>query len=263
VADRAPLAVVTGASSGIGLELAMLLAKDGYRLLLTARASERLTRAVEQVRAVATAPVKSHADDLTDPQSVPRIFAELNGETPDVLINNAGFGTHAAFADTDPKSQLDLIAVNITALVYLTRLALPGMIARNSGRILNVSSTASFQPGPYMSTYYASKAFVTSFSRALTYELRRTAVSVTALCPGPTATDFQFRAGVADSPLFKNNTMTAAEVAERGYRAMLAGKPVVITGTKNRLLAAAVKFAPVAFATKVAGRLNDGRRSGK
>ena len=263
--DRAPLALITGASSGIGFELAKLLARDGYRLMITARASERLDRAGAELREIVVAPVSMHADDLCDSASAGRIVASLGGEVPDVLINNAGFGTHAPFVETNPQSQLDLIAVNITALVHLTRLLLPGMIAQATrerrSRILNVSSTASFQPGPYMATYYASKAFVTSFSRAISFELRHQNVTVTALCPGPTMTDFQNRAGVAETRLFKNNTMSADEVARIGYAAMFAGRPIAISGMKNRVLALGVKLAPVSFATKIAGGLNGSRHS--
>ncbi|MBV8781895.1 MAG: SDR family oxidoreductase [Phycisphaerae bacterium] len=256
---NAPLAIITGASSGIGLELALLFAADGYELLLSARASDRFTAATERVRSIAKAPVQTHADDLVDPQSATRFIAALGGRVPDVLVNNAGFGTHGLFAETDPQSQLDMIAVNISALVQLTRLVLPGMIARGSGRILNVSSVAGFQSGPYMATYYASKAFVTSFSRAINYELRRSGITVTALCPGPTTTEFQARAGIADAPLFRNNTMSASAVARIGYDAMLAGKPVVISGFKNKLLAIGAKFAPAVYSTRVAGRLNADR----
>ena len=256
MADGSKIAVVTGASSGIGLQLAIRLARDNYRLLVSARASEHFEKAVTELRSIATAEVIPHHDDLKDAAAVDRLFAALNGESPAVLVNNAGFGTHGPLAEADPQSQLDIIQVNVSALVQLTRLALPGMIARGNGRVLNVSSTASFQPGPSMATYYASKAFVTSFSRAVNYELRRTGVTVTALCPGPTTTKFQDRAGIADSPLFRNNTMTAEAVADIGYAAMNAGRAIAICGTKNRLLALAVKFAPVAFATQVAGRLN-------
>jgi short-subunit dehydrogenase len=253
-----PTVFITGASSGIGLELARLFARDGYRLYLTARQSQRFDAASMALRAMANAGVEPIADDLADPAAPARLAKELQerGVVPDVLVNNAGFGTHGPFVESHEQSQVQMLQVNVVALTHLTRLLLPGMVARGSGRILNVSSTASFQPGPYMAVYYASKAYVTSFSQALSYELRRSNITVTALCPGPTTTDFQRRAGVENSPLFQNNTMTAAEVARLGYLAMRHGKPIAITGTKNKLLALAGKFAPRSFTTKIAGRLN-------
>jgi hypothetical protein len=256
-----PTVFITGASSGIGLELAKLFARYGYRLFITARKSDRFEQAAAALRSLAQAGVESIPDDLADPAAPMRLANELQnrGVVPDVLVNNAGFGVGGPFAESDAVSQLQMLQVNVVGLTHLTRLLLPAMIARHSGRILNVSSTASFQPGPYMAVYYASKAYVTSFSQALGYELRRSNITVTALCPGPTTTDFQRRAGVENSPLFQNNTMTAEAVARLGYRAMLRGQPIAITGTKNKLLALASKFAPRSLTTKVAGRLNEGR----
>jgi short-subunit dehydrogenase len=253
-----PSVLITGASSGIGLELAKLFARDGYRLYISARQSDRLDAAAALLRSLARQNVESLPDDLADPAAPKRLADALKdrGVIADVLVNNAGFGTHGPFARSDESDQLQMLTVNIVALTHLARLLIPAMVARGSGRILNVASTAAFQPGPYMAVYYASKAYVTSFSQAIGYELRGTGVTVTALCPGPTTTDFQRRAGVENSPLFQNNTMTAEEVARLGYVAMQRGKPIAITGAKNNLLALAVKFAPRSFATKVAGRLN-------
>jgi short-subunit dehydrogenase len=252
---------ITGASSGIGLELAKRFARDGYQLLLSARKSDRFDAAVESLRPLATAGIEPVPDDLADPAAPARLAKALQdrGIVPDVLVNNAGFGTHGPFAEADEQSQVAMLQVNVVALTHLTRLLLPGMIARGSGSIVNVSSTASFQPGPYMAVYYASKAYVTSFSAALAYELRHKNITVTAICPGPTTTDFQRRAGVENSPLFQKNTMTAEEVARQGYEAMKRGTGIAITGTKNRLLALAVKFAPRALATRIAGKLNSER----
>jgi short-subunit dehydrogenase len=259
--DNPPSVFITGASSGIGLELARLFARDGYQLFITARKSDRFDAAVAELRRQAKAGAEPLPDDLADPAAPVRLAKQLQdrGIVPDVLVNNAGFGTHGPFVDSDESSQMQMLQVNVVALTHLTRLLLPGMVARGSGRILNVASTAAFQPGPYMAVYYASKAYVTSFSQALGYELRKSRITVTALCPGPTTTDFQRRAEVEDSPLFKNNAMTAQEVARQGYLATQRGKPLAITGTKNKLLALAVKFAPRSFATRVAGRLNSGR----
>jgi short-subunit dehydrogenase len=256
-----PTVFITGASSGIGLELAKRFARDGYRLFLTARKTDRFGAAIASLSSLANAGLEPMPDDLADPAAPVRLANELlvRGVVPDVLVNNAGFGTHGSFVESDELFQVQMLQVNVVALTHLTRLLLPGMVARGSGRILNVSSTASFQPGPYMAVYYASKAYVTSFSQALGYELRRSGITVTALCPGPTVTDFQRRAGVEESPLFKKNTMSAKAVADLGYAAMHRGKPMVITGAKNKLLAIAGKFAPRSLTTHVAGRLNAGR----
>ncbi len=256
--SNAPTVLITGASSGIGFELAKLFARDGYRLYLTARAG-RLLAAVDQLRPLATAGIEAIAEDLADPAAPQRIVQALNGVCPDVLINNAGFGTHGTFADSDETEQLQMLQVNITALTHLTHLLLAGMTERRTGRIMNVASTAAFQPGPYMSVYYATKAYVLSFSQALDWELRRKGITVTALCPGPTTTDFQRRAGVENSPLFRNNTMTPQAVAELGYEGMQRGRRIVVTGAKNRFLAFAVRFAPRSWATAVAGKLNSAR----
>jgi short-subunit dehydrogenase len=256
-----PSVFITGASSGIGLDLAKLFALDGYRLFITAREGPRLDEAAVALRALGKAGVESIPDDLADAAAPARLAKALQdrGIVPDALVNNAGFGTCGAFVESDEMSQVQMLQVNVVALTHLTRLLLPAMVARGSGRILNVSSTASFQPGPYMAVYYASKAYVTSFSQALGYELRRSNITVTALCPGPTTTDFQRRAGVENSPLFEQNTMTAQEVARLGYLGMQRGRAIVVTGAKNRLMAVGSKFAPRTFATKVAGRLNEGR----
>ena len=256
-----PTVFITGASSGIGLELAKRFARDGYRLFLTALKTDRFGAAIASLSSLANAGLEPMPDDLADPAAPVRLANELlvRGVVPDVLVNNAGFGTHGSFVESDELFQVQMLQVNVVALTHLTRLLLPGMVARGSGRILNVSSTASFQPGPYMAVYYASKAYVTSFSQALGYELRRSGITVTALCPGPTVTDFQRRAGVEESPLFKKNTMSAKAVADLGYAAMHRGKPMVITGAKNKLLAIAGKFAPRSLTTHVAGRLNAGR----
>jgi short-subunit dehydrogenase len=256
-----PSVLITGASSGIGLELARLFAHDGYRLLLNARPGARLDAAADLLRPHAPAGVEVLPDDLADPAAPARLADQLLSQSivPAALVNNAGFGAHGPFAQGDIQTQLGMMQVNIVALTHLTRLFLPGMLARGSGRILNVSSTASFQPGPYMAVYYASKAYVTSLSRALSHELRRTGVTVTALCPGPTDTDFQRRAGVENSPLFQNNTMTAADVARIGYVGMNRGKPLIIPGPKNRLLSLASKLAPQSLSTRIAGRLNQNR----
>jgi uncharacterized protein len=233
-------ALVTGASGGIGEELARVLAREGHNLVLVARSTEKL-------RALADDLGKKHAisaevltADLTRPEAPREIVAELErrGLAIDVLINNAGFANYGAFVELDPTGELNLLQVNIVALTHLTRLLLPDMVARKRGRVMNVASTAAFMPGPLMAAYYASKAFVLSFSEALNEELRGSGVTVTALCPGPTTSGFQSRANMQDSRLVKGRQlMSATEVAEQGYAALRAGRSLVIPGLMNRVMA--------------------------
>jgi short-subunit dehydrogenase len=254
-------ALVTGASSGIGLELARLLAANHYNLILVARSADKLGELAADLRRAHKINAVAVPIDLADPAAAEELFHVLNEQRifVDVLVNNAGFGTHGPFAQSDPAIELQMLQVNIMALTHLTRLFLPNMIANGRGRILNVASTAAFQPGPFMAGYYASKAFVLSFSEAIAAELKGSGVTVTALCPGPTNTGFQERAGVAETPLFKANTMTSQEVARIGFEAMMKGKPLAIAGLKNRLLAFSTRLAPRGLVTSIARKLNSGR----
>ena len=178
----------------------------------------------------------------------------------DVLVNDAGFGVYGPFSQTDGAKELEMIQVNISALTHLTKLFLPAMLERRCGRILNVASTAAFQPGPLMAVYYASKAYVLSFSEALANELAGTGVTVTALCPGPTDTEFQKQAGLEKTRLFSNPFVRdARSVARAGYEGMLSGKRIVIPGVANRLLAQSVRFAPRRFVTAIARSLQEQR----
>jgi len=177
----------------------------------------------------------------------------------DLIINNAGFGNHGPFSQAKLESEIDLLQVNIVSLVELTHKILPQMIARNSGKILNVASTAAFQPGPLMANYYASKAYVLNFSDALRDELRNTGVTVTTLCPGPTLTQFQTRAGIANSKLFSVAGLTAKQVAEQGLNATLAGRARCIPGLKNKLLVFSVRFLPRQLVMSVVRKLNESR----
>jgi short-subunit dehydrogenase len=251
-------ALVTGASAGLGLDLARLFAKDGHTLVLVARRREKLDElAAELAKAHGT---KSHVipADLADHGAPARIFDEASrlGLQVDYLVNNAGFGSNGTFAALDPRRELDMIEVNVMALVHLTRLFLPDMIARKRGRILNVGSTAGFVSGPYMATYYASKAFVNSFTEALAFELRGTGVTATAFCPGATATEFAAVAGNDKSRLFQSGVAGSAEVALAGYRAMLAGKPLAVPGLRNKLVTLAPRLVPRRLSSAIAARLN-------
>jgi short-subunit dehydrogenase len=233
-------ALVTGASTGIGYELAKLLAQDGYNLILVSRDQAKLVKVAAELEASHQCRAAVLAKDLTVAGTPDEIFEMLqqNSIQLDVLVNNAGFGGLGPFHRMDMQKVLDMIQLNVTALVHLTRLVVPDMVARGKGYILNIASTAAFQPGPYMAVYYATKAFVVSFSEAVESELKGTGVSVTTLCPGPTKTEFHARAGMQHSRLGKSFfIMEAGPVARIGYDAMLARKRTVIAGVKNRMLA--------------------------
>jgi short-subunit dehydrogenase len=255
-----PTALITGASVGIGHELARQVARGGYNLVLVARNADKLKAVADEMRTLGV-----QADyvisDLAQPSAPLGLFADLRnrGVTIDVLVNNAGFGALGPFDELDPQRQLDMIQVNVTAVVELTHLFLQGMIARNAGGILNVASTAAFQPGPHMAIYYASKAFVLSFSEAIAEELKRTNITVSALCPGPTESEFRSRAKMDDSPVFRSKfipTMSAADVARAGYQAFRKGKRIVIPGIVNKLAVQSNRIAPRRAVTKVAGKIN-------
>lgn len=251
--------LITGASSGIGLEFASLFAKDGYHLVLNARNETKLKEIAEQLKADYDATVTIAAKDLSLPDSAEELTSELlaAGIEVDVLINNAGFAAYGSFDETSWKEEKDMIQVNIMALTALTKHLLPGMIKRNSGKILNVASTAAFQPGPLMAVYYATKAYVLSFSEAINYELRKTNVSVTALCPGATATNFEKRASLESSRLFQSGAMDAQEVALNGYNALMREKSLTIPGFKNKALANLVRFLPRKSVLKIVHYVQD------
>jgi short-subunit dehydrogenase len=202
--------------------------------------------------------VRVIASDLADPGTPAALCDELEaaGVTIDVLVNNAGFGAVGPLARLDLKRQLDMVQVNVVALLELTRRLLPGMIERGRGGVLNVGSTAAFQPGPYMATYFATKAFVLSLSEALTEEVAGRGVKVTCLAPGATETEFASVAHAEGTRLFRSGTMDAATVARAGYRAFRAGKALVVPGAKNWLGAAAVRFTPRSVVRKIAAALN-------
>jgi short-subunit dehydrogenase len=252
-------ALVTGASAGLGVEFAKLCAADGYDVVLVARSAARLaTLAADLAKShgVAAHPLVC---DLSDPAAPAGILAQLNGTPVDVLINNAGFGVRGAYAETDWARESGLMQVNMISLAHLTKLFLPDMVRRRSGRILNIASTAAFVPGPFMALYYASKAFVLSFSEALSNEVQGTGVTVTVLCPGPTRTEFAQAAGIGGSHLFDGPTMGATEVARVGYDAMMAGKPSVIAGARNRWMIRGTRLVSRGFVAAQTRKLNLGK----
>ena len=249
-----PIALITGASSGIGLELAKLFARESHDVALVARSHDKLKDIAEDLQKTYGVQVKYYAKDLSISSSPEEIFEALQSEggNIDMLVNNAGFGWRGEFAQMELTNALEMIQVNITALTHLTRLFLPGMIERKRGKILNVASTAAFQPGPLMATYYASKAYVLSFSEALSEELQGTGVTVTALCPGPTATNFGQRAGFKNEILLHGMlSMDSHKVALNGYKGLMKGKPIVISGWKNWLGTQLIRLLPRSFPMKL------------
>jgi uncharacterized protein len=247
-------ALITGASGGIGLELAKLCAAAGNDVVLIARRKSELEDLAGSLAHKHGVAARMIVADLADPEAPQAIFDAIGAV--DILINNAGFGLLGAFAETDWNTEARMIQVNITALAHLTKLYLPGMIARRRGRILNVASTAAFVPGPFMAMYYASKAMVFSFTLAIATELEGTGVTATALCPGPTATNFGDVAGNSGSKLFKGAAMSASAVAREGFSAMMAGKPEVIAGSRNRWMIWGTRFAPRRMLAGITKRLN-------
>ncbi len=247
-------ALITGASSGIGLELAKLFANDRYNLVLTARGALKLDELASQLRVQSGVSVTTISLDLTAPDAAKKLFDETQrvGIAVNVLVNNAGFGKFGEFKDVPLDESLAQIQLNITALTELTNLFLRPMLNRGAGKIMNVASTAGFQPGPLMAVYYATKAYVISFSEALANELQGTGVTVSCFCPGATDTNFQKRANMEDSRLFKRvGAMDAKAVARDGYRGLMKGKPLVISGVRNWLVAESVRFAPRKLVTSI------------
>jgi uncharacterized protein len=246
--------LITGASSGIGLELARIFAANKHDVVLVARSEGKLR---ELARECEASGVHAHvvAADLAKPDAARSIVeaVERLGLEIEILVNNAGFGVYGRFVDTPMAAELESIQVNVLALTELSKRFLPGMVARRRGRILNVASTAGFLPGPLMAVYYATKAYVVSFSEAIASELEGTGVTVTALCPGPTATGFQAVAHLETSRLVSSlRKATARSVAEAGYEALMAGKVLCIPGVPNKVSAlVAPRLFPRAIIRKV------------
>jgi len=254
----ADTALVTGASAGLGHDFATLLAADGHDLVLVARRRDRLetlVRSLADAHRIRAVPVVA---DLTDPGAAERVVAEVDrlGLALDVLVNNAGAGRTGAFAQSPTATELGMVQLNVTALVQLTSLLLPRMLARGRGRILNVGSTAGFVPGPFMATYYATKAFVNSFSEALAYEVAGTGVTVTLSCPGATATEFAHLAGNDRSLLFRIGAADSMTVARQAYDAMRAGRRLVVHGVSNKVTVQSLRVSPRAAALAITARLN-------
>lgn len=258
----AKTALITGASSGIGLELARIFAKDGYNTVLVARSGNKL-RALEGELLQYGVQVRSITADLSRMEEVEKVYRQLKEEgiVIEFLVNNAGFGEYGLFHQTDWAKEATMIDLNVKSLTYMTKLFLGDMLPRRSGRILNVASTAAFQPGPNMAVYFATKAFVLSFSEAISAELKGTGITVTALCPGLTDTGFIKAANMESSRLVKGRRMpSSAEVARYGYEALMKGKVVAVHGWLNKLLAASVRFAPRSVVRSAVRKIQEDRQ---
>lgn len=246
--------LITGASFGIGLELAKIFASKKNNLILTARSKDNLEVIAKELKEKYNIEVEVIPKDLASPTAPNEIYEEIKRKNifVDVLINNAGFGLYGEFKSNELQKELDMIQVNITSLTVLTKLFLPKMIENKNGKILNVASVAAFQPGPLMAIYYATKAYVLSFSEAIANELNNTGVTVSCLCPGPTITEFQNRAKLEASRLFKIvKPMTAKEVAEIGYDGLMSGVVTNVTGFRNSFATFSIRFFPRKLVTKV------------
>ncbi len=255
-------ALITGASVGIGYELAREFARGGYDLILSARNQQKLDEVAAEMTSLG-AKAEVVIADLARPEAPVELAEKLAGRPIDVLVNNAGFGAIGRFDAIELSVQLEMIQVNVTALVHLTHLLLPPMIARGSGGILNVASTAAFQAGPFMAIYYASKAFVLSFSEALAEEYGKAGLRVSALCPGPTRTEFRKRAKIEEKagPGGKSTmpSMSAADVAKAGFSGFERGQRIVVPGMVNKLAVNAERFFPRRMVVHMAGKINRGK----
>lgn len=249
--------LVTGASAGIGAELARLFAAEGCELILVARRRERLDELAAALTREFGVRCSAVAADLGRPRAGRDLARELasRGLEVDVLVNNAGFGNRDSFAAQDADRQREMIDLNVTELVGLTRALLPAMLDRGRGGVVNIASTAAFQAGPYMAVYYATKAFVLSFTEALSVELEGTGVTATCVCPGATRSEFAEVAGMGNSKAFELSAMSAASVARLAHRGFRRGRTVVVTGAVNRLGTIFAKLAPRALTRRLVARL--------
>jgi short-subunit dehydrogenase len=238
--------LITGGSVGIGAALADVFAEHGHDLVLVARTRDTLETRGKDIRQKYNVQVTCIPEDLSDPAGPRRLFDAVSAQGLEVhnLVNNAGVGLYGKFLTTHLDAELRMIQLNVTSPVELTKRFLPAMVARRRGRILNVASTAAFVPGPWMSIYYATKAFLLSFSEAIDYELEPNGISVTTLCPGPTESEFKVRAGSERSRLFEALVMDAQTVARAGYDGMMKGKTMVVPGIRNKLIPVAARLTP-------------------
>ena len=254
-------ALITGASGGIGYELAKQFASHHFDLVLVARSEGALLDVKVELERLYGVKVKTIAMDLMPPDATNLLWERLGEMSTKVhvLVNNAGYGAYGPFAQREQEALLGMVDLNIRALTQLTRLALPAMIERGSGKILNVASTAAFQPGPLMAVYYATKAYVLSFTEAIASEVRDQGITVSALCPGPTHTGFGKRASFHPSLLFDRFGMDAEAVARVGYEGLMRGQTIVIPGIKNRLMTQSIRWFPRKLVTSIVRKLQEQR----
>ncbi len=259
--DKKGTVLITGASAGIGYELARIFAREGYDLILNARKAKRLSDAAASIEKESEVKVWIFPLDLSLPDSAKILYEQIKNQeiNVDILINNAGIGTYGYFKNTNPEQELEMMRLNMISLTELTKLFLPRFLEKKKGSILNVASTAGFQPGPLMAVYYGTKAYVISFSRALRNELRKTGINVSVLCPGPTESDFWQRAGMNHGIFLIRTTMSSIDVAKAGYRGLMRNKEMIIPGTLNKILALASKIFPAFFAIRIVRLLQESR----
>jgi len=253
-------ALITGATNGIGLELARIHASEGGNLVLVARNKPKLDALRVELEELYKVKVYTIDKDLSETNAAQDVYAETRRMEIEVdyLINNAGFGDFGLFAETDWDKEHRMIQLNITTLTHLTKLYLRQMQQRGGGKIMNVASTAAFQPGPTMAVYFATKAYVLSFTEAISNEVKGRGISITALCPGPTETGFSAAGSMDGSRLFRNKRLpTGKDVAQFGYRAMLAGKTLAVHGIKNNIMTNAIRFFPRSWVVAVSRRMLD------
>jgi uncharacterized protein len=253
-------ALITGASNGIGLELAKIHAAKGGNLVLVARNKAKLDELKQELESQYKISVYTIGKDLSAANAALEVYNETTQQNIkiDYLINNAGVGTFGMFANADWDKEVQMINLNITTLTQFTHLYLRDMAARKAGKIMNVASTAAFQSGPTMAVYYASKAYVLSFSEAVNNEVKDSGVTITAFCPGATESGFQAAAAMEESALVKGKKLpTSKEVAEYGYKAMLRGKTVAIHGVMNYIMANAIRFVPRSVAVAIVRKIQD------
>ncbi|MGP6149321.1 SDR family NAD(P)-dependent oxidoreductase [Priestia flexa] len=246
-------ALITGASGGIGRQLAYHFAEDGYSLVLVARSKENLEELKKELENNYSISVLISIKDLSKQEEALKLYDEIKQQriTVQFLVNNAGFGLYGTFIETSWAEEADMIDLNIKTLTYLTKLFLPEMVERNEGRILNIASVASFLPGPLMAVYYATKAYVLSFTEALENELKDTNITISALCPGPTKTGFSDRANLSSSKLFESGALHVEDVAKVGYEQFMRGKTIITPGAKFKVATMLPRFFPRKLITKV------------
>jgi uncharacterized protein len=253
-------ALITGASNGIGLELAKIHASKGGDLILVARNKAKLDELKMELESQCKISVYTIGKDLSVENAAEEVYDETKKQNiqVDYLINNAGFGDYGHFVDTEWNKELQMINLNIKTLTLFTKLYLQDMVERGSGKIMNVASTAAFQSGPLMAVYFATKAYVLNFSEAVNNEVKNEGITITALCPGATKTNFQSAAAADKSKLFNNkNLPNPKQVAQYGYKAMISGKTIAIHGFLNRILVNSVRFTPRAIVVKITRMILD------